>query len=123
MHLKIFILFWGKCDTYEYLYISTNFKLSHPVVDGHPAEISNCPTPVLLGRENQASKSVRPPRVEVIVTSPPPPPPLYLWPAPIFFFKKNLLIHLSVDCDIVQFVYKLDPVFVTTDCLLRCVFV
>ena len=40
-----------------------------------------------------------------------------------FFFEKIPLFYVSADCNLLQFVYKLDPVFFTTNCLLRRLFV
>ena len=52
-----------------------------------------------------------------------PPPPLRFCSAPNFFFEKILLFYLSAGCNLVQFVYKHDPVFFTTNCLLWRLFV
>ena len=51
------------------------------------------------------------------------PPVEVLLSSEIFFFEKILLFYLSADCNLVQFVYKHDPVFVTTNCLLWRLFV
>ena len=80
-----------------------DFKLSHPVVDGH-LKMSH---PVV---DCHAAVIVRPPRVEVLVTSPPPVVPLVSLPFffKIFFFNFRLILTLfNLFTSLTQFLLSL----------------